>query len=68
MSPRIAGKKFYDLGVDELNALVGKLESIIRKGGLKSLDQPKEQPARMQDVTWLLQLAQRQSSRPEMMS
>ena len=34
-SSRIAGKKFYDLSTDELKALVHKLESIIRKGGLK---------------------------------
>lgn len=31
-NPKIAGKKFYDLGVDELNSLVRKLESIIRRG------------------------------------
>ena len=42
-SPKIAGKKFYDLSVDELNALVSKLETIIRKGGLKSLEQNEEQ-------------------------
>lgn len=43
-SPRIAGKKFYDLSVTELNALVSKLESIIRKGGLKALDQEEQTP------------------------
>lgn len=42
-SPKIAGKKFYDLSVDELNALVSKLETIICKGGLKSLEQNEEQ-------------------------
>lgn len=38
-SPKIAGKKFYDMSVDELNSLVRKLESIIRRGGLKSLEE-----------------------------
>ena len=38
-NPKIAGKKFYDLGVDELNSLVRKLESIIRRGGLKSMEE-----------------------------
>lgn len=38
-SPKIAGKKFYDLSIPELRTLVQKLESIIRKGGLKTLDE-----------------------------
>lgn len=45
-SPKIAGKKFYDLSVEELQALVSKLESIIRKGGLK-----KTEEAQAQEVT-----------------
>ena len=32
-SPKIAGKVFYELSVDELKTLVRKLESIERKGG-----------------------------------
>ena len=38
MSPKIAGKKFRELSETELDALVKKLESIIRKGGLKTLE------------------------------
>lgn len=38
-SPKIAGKMFYDLSVDELNAMTSKLELIIRKGGLKAQEQ-----------------------------
>ena len=34
-SPKIAGKPFYDLTVDDLRALVRKLEMIERSGGLK---------------------------------
>ena len=34
-SPKIAGKVFYELSVDELRTLVRKLESIERKGGLR---------------------------------
>lgn len=42
-SARIAGKKFAALNTDELKALIGKLEAILRKGGLKSLeDKPKQ--------------------------
>ena len=35
-SPKIAGKEFRKLSADELETLRRKLESIIRKGGLKS--------------------------------
>lgn len=42
-STRIAGKKFAELSNDELKALIGKLEAIIRKGGLKSLDEKPRQ-------------------------
>ena len=41
-SPKIAGKRFYDLSVDELNSLTRKLEMIIRNGGLKSLEKAPE--------------------------
>lgn len=41
-SKKIAGKAFYNLTVPELQMLVRKLESIARKGGLKSLE---EKPA-----------------------
>ena len=37
-SPKIAGKPFYDLSIAELQALVRKLESIERKGGLKNYE------------------------------
>ena len=43
MSERIAGKRFRELTPDELNALIPKLESIIRKGGIKAI-QEKPQP------------------------
>lgn len=55
-SPKIAGKKFYDLSVAELQALVSKLESIIRKGGLKGEEeQPK--PAAVPNADALVQAA-----------
>ena len=41
MSPRIAGKKFRELSETELDSLVKKLENIIRKGGLKSMEPEK---------------------------
>lgn len=37
-SSKIAGKPFYDLSIAELQALVRKLESIERKGGLKNYE------------------------------
>lgn len=42
-SPKIAGKRFYDLSIDELNSLIGKLETIIRKGGLKQYEAEQSQ-------------------------
>lgn len=36
-SPKIAGKEFRKLSTEELETLVKKLESIIRKGGLKDM-------------------------------
>lgn len=55
-SPKIAGKKFYDLSVPELRTLVQKLESIIRKGGLKALDEP-ERKISDTEVESILKLA-----------
>lgn len=49
-NPKIAGKKFYDLGVDELNSLVRKLESIIRRGGLKSMEEEERRSEKRKDV------------------
>ena len=42
MSPKIAGKEFRKLTAGELETLVKKLESIIRKGGLKGLSAEQE--------------------------
>lgn len=39
LSPKIAGKRFVELTSLELRGLVTKLESILRKGGLKSLEE-----------------------------
>lgn len=38
LSPRIAGKEFGKLSIEELEQLVKKLEIIIKKGGLKTLE------------------------------
>lgn len=42
-SPKIAGKEFRKLSTEELEALRRKLESIIRKGGLKGLPAEQEE-------------------------
>lgn len=55
-SPNIAGKRFYDLSVPELRALVQKLENIIRKGGLKSLEEPEHKMTDV-EVNSILKLA-----------
>ena len=57
MSPKIAGKKFAQLGTDELEALVKKLESILHKGGLKQ-ERPERRdiavmPVFYKDNKWL---------------
>ncbi len=38
LSPKIAGKEFRNLSLAELQALIPKLQSIIRKGGLRQLN------------------------------
>lgn len=61
-SPKIAGKKFYDLTVAELQALVSKLESIIRKGGLRAKEESTSASKLSQaQLNSLLQLAQSNS-------
>ena len=42
LSQKIAGKRFAALSVNELTTLIKKLETIIRKGGLKSLEKAPE--------------------------
>lgn len=37
LSPKIAGKLLYEMSLDEMKALVKKLEAITRNGGLKSV-------------------------------
>ena len=45
LSPKIAGKRFYDMNVADLQALVRKCEMIARAGGLRSHDREAETPA-----------------------
>ena len=57
--PKIAGKKFYDLSTDELRALTSKLESIIRKGGLKQAEVSQTQNTEVQlDSTQIAAMVQ----------
>lgn len=46
-SPRIAGKRFAALTAEELSALIPKLESMLRKGGLKQKEVPAPEKERM---------------------
>ena len=43
LSPKIAGKLLYDMSLQEMRALVKKLEAIINKGGLKALKEEEKQ-------------------------
>ncbi len=43
LSPKIAGKRFCQLDIDELRSLVKKLESIQRRGGLKWVQEQAEE-------------------------
>lgn len=52
-SSKIAGKPFYDLSIAELQVLVRKLESIERKGGLRSLDQKTAEEANSEALQML---------------
>lgn len=68
-SPRIAGKRFYDMNVDELNAMVAKLENIIRKGGLKAAEQREVQHRiDARGLALLLHYAQRNSDNSKCMN
>ena len=53
-SKKIAGKPFYELRVPELQQLVRKLESIEKKGGLKSLDKKPPEEAYSEALQALL--------------
>lgn len=57
-SPKIAGKRFYDLSTDELKALTNKLESIIRKGGLKQAEVSQTQNTEQLDSTQIAAMVQ----------
>lgn len=46
-SPKIAGKRFAALTADELSALIPKLESMLRKGGLKQREEPTQEQEKM---------------------
>lgn len=66
LSPKIAGKRFAALTALELRGLVPKLESILRKGGLKSMEEKEEKisgPAAAAAYEHLLELAKSNSSR-----
>lgn len=42
LNPRIAGKRFAQISLDELTGLIPKLESILRKTGRRDIDAPRE--------------------------
>lgn len=69
LSPKIAGKRFSQLDIDELRDLVKKLESIIRHGGLKWV-QEQAKAAEEQKTDALVQAAinslSMQKSNPKM--
>lgn len=53
-SKKIAGKPFYELTVSDLRQLVRKLESIERKGGLKSMEKKADEASTeaLQALSW----------------
>lgn len=53
-NPKIAGKVFARLGVDDLGALQVKLRAILRKGGLKKREGGGGQPAETGAVTYVM--------------
>ncbi len=57
LSPKIAGKRFAQLSTLELRGLVPKLESILRKGGLKALEEKRETDNAPVDYSGIIQLA-----------
>lgn len=57
LSPKIAGKKFAAMNTLELRGLVPKLESILRKGGLKALEEKEEKKNTATDFSGIMKLA-----------
>lgn len=62
LSPKIAGKRFAQLSAPELRELVPKLENILRKGGLRSLEEPEEKTASL-DFRSIMSLAKSNSNK-----
>lgn len=62
LSPKIAGKRFAQMSALELRGLVPKLESILRKGGLRSLEEPERQVSGM-DIQSIISLANSNSNK-----
>ena len=62
MSPKIAGKRFAQLSTLELRGLVPKLENILRKGGLRSLEEPERKVPGM-DIQSIISLAKSNSNK-----
>lgn len=63
LSPRIAGKKFAALSIEELRTLTTKLECIIRKGGLKALEEKAEPKNSVTDYSGIIELAKINSNK-----
>ena len=55
--PRIAGKAFGQLSIEELMELATKLRSIKRKGWQRKKEQPEQAPAPTERITYLINLA-----------
>ena len=67
LSPKIAGKLLYEMSLDELKALVKKLEAISRNGGLKSMREA-EDAKPIEQLNNMLTIPTKTSNKPKYLS
>ena len=67
LSPKIAGKLLYEMSLDELKALVKKLEAISRNGGLKSIREAEDTKSREQ-LNNILTIPTQTANKPKYLS
>lgn len=67
LSPKIAGKLLYEMNVEEMKALVKKLEAILRNGGLKSIKENEDAKSREQ-LNNMLTIPTKPTTKPKYLS
>lgn len=67
LSPKIAGKLLYEMDVEEMKALVKKLEAILRNGGLKSVKEAEDAKS-IEQLNNILTIPTKPTTKPKYLS